>query len=130
MTFDTSGKTQTLKQPGILVTDDSILYIQAAPESADLPTASAPPPQVLFTAGKVKGSFTADKVKNLLSTVRSYVGIAAFGLFCVFGSLFLFLQALIYGLFGLIFNAILKTRLEFSQLVRLAAIAITPGINP
>ncbi|MHC4562720.1 MAG: DUF1189 family protein [Planctomycetota bacterium] len=46
------------------------------------------------------------------------------------GFLFAFrlIQILLFGLIGLIFSAILRTRLEYGALLRLSAVAITPGI--
>ena len=123
ITFDSSGTTKTLDHPGILVTDEAILIVQPKPGSLDRNELEAKP---IFPASGAKGTFGKAEARNCVLMIRNFLPLIVFAALWFFGTIFNLLQGLLYGAFGLISNSILKTQLTYLQLVRLAALAMTP----
>lgn len=126
-TFDTSGKTTTLDHPGMLITDSdvSIAQPQQSTTGSDVSTIET---KSLLKASAAKGAFNKTDARGYVQFFRTYVSSFLFAFAWMGGTIFVLIQAIVYGLFGLIFNSILKTGLTYTQLTRLAAIAITPPL--
>jgi len=129
-TFDTSGNTTTLDNVGVLITDKDILFRQRSPNpvSADREETEGSATKSVLKASSTKGVFSKTDARSFVLILRNYVPIALFFIAWINGTIFVIVQALIYGLFGLIFNSILKTKLSFIQLTRIAAVAMTPPL--
>jgi hypothetical protein len=121
-TFDTSGNTKTLDHPGILVTDQAVINEQQKVGSTDLQES------VVMQASGSNGSFGKAEARNIVLMLRNFGPLVVFGFCLVWFTSSYFCQALFYGTLGLIFNAVLKTQLSYLQLVRLAALAMTPPV--
>jgi hypothetical protein len=121
-TFDTSGSTKALDHPGVLVTDEAVINSQQRSGTNELKQT------VAMQASGSKGTFGKNDARNMVLALRNFGPMLVFVICLFWLTLFNFFQALIYGSLGLISNSLLKTRLTYSQLVRLAALAMTPPI--
>lgn len=75
-------------------------------------------------------SFLLDQeiLTTLVDVTKSYLWIAIYPFALVGSYIYRIIQVLIYAAFGLILASILKTELEYPQLLRLATVAVTPCI--
>ena len=67
-------------------------------------------------------------IYDWLDKVEAWAIYAIFPLIVILSFCYRFIQILVYGLFGMIFNAIVKAQLSYGTLVRLSAFALTPTI--
>lgn len=85
-------------------------------------------PFELTTLKPLNVMITSEGTSRLLQTVRNWFAVVAYP-FAVAGSYcYRVVQALIYGLIGLLFANILKARREYAMLVQLSLVAVTPAI--
>ncbi len=75
-------------------------------------------------------SFHLDRarVQGWLGLARTWLVIILFPIFLVFSFIYRAIQALVYALFGMVFAKMMKVSLDYSTLVRLAIVAVTPAI--
>jgi hypothetical protein len=117
--FDNTGKytTDNLDKNQILITDKMFVMREQNGGYRSVPFDTIP--NAVVTHETLEG--LADKIRHWFLPFVFFISIIA-----VF--LFRFIQVLIYGLIGLIFNSITGAYLEYSQLVRIAIMAVTPVI--
>ncbi len=75
-------------------------------------------------------NFSLDRsdLERWLKMARSGLALLVYPFALLFSFIYRIVQALLYGVFGLMFAAILKIRLGYQALVRLSAVAVTPAI--
>jgi Protein of unknown function (DUF1189) len=75
-------------------------------------------------------SFHMDQARaeKWLHFVRTWVAIVFFLVALVFSFIYRTIQALIYALIGMLFAGIMKVKLDYLTLMRLAIVAVTPAI--
>lgn len=69
-----------------------------------------------------------DRVRGWLNVARSWMLVVLYPCALLFSFVYRIVQALIYGLCGLIISKIVKAELEFLTLLRLAVVAVTPAV--
>jgi len=75
-------------------------------------------------------SFSLDKTRlqGWINAAVPWIGMGFFAFVVIFALIGHLIQALIYGLFGLIFAAIFGTQIGYGGLLRLAIVALTPAL--
>jgi hypothetical protein len=68
------------------------------------------------------------RVQGWLNVARSWIVVVLFPCALLFSFVYRIVQALIYGLCGMIISKIVKVKLEYLTLLRLAAVAVTPAV--
>jgi hypothetical protein len=126
--FDTTGNTQTLTKPGMLITDKEVLYFSGRGYSSGSDSSGSGEAKVLMKASDLTSTVSPVILRQWIEVFRNFfwIGILVGGWFS--GTIFLYCLALVYGIIGLIFNAITQAQLKFGQLMRLSAVAITPPL--
>ena len=112
--FDMSGHPE-MSQTAMLVTEQGVYSPQQGKERV-----------IKAEEWNMPGSMGPKLLHDCISFVRNYAGLILFVVGWFFGAIFLFIQALLYGIVALIFNVVMKANLSFSKLVRLCAVAMTP----
>jgi hypothetical protein len=123
VTFDTSGATKSLDGPGLLLTDHELISFTS--EGALGRTSE---PKVLLKASAGPFSISKKAARDWFFLIFNFGALLVFFFCWLAGVIFLFVQASLYALAGLIFQAILKVHLGFAQLMRIAALSITPPL--
>ncbi len=75
-------------------------------------------------------NFSLDRtdLERWLGMAKSGLALLLYPFALLFSFLYRIIQALLYGVFGLLFAAMLKVPLGYQALVRLAAVAVTPAV--
>ncbi len=122
--FDTSGKMKTLKDSGgalVLVTADSIIMKDSL-EDENATTFSS------LAGGKNLDLTVTKETIGQWRSAASSVILSSMGVLAALALLGHFLLALIYGGLGCIMASITEAELGYGACVRLACVAMTPGI--
>lgn len=69
-----------------------------------------------------------NRVRGWLNVARSWMVVVIYPCALLFSFVYRIVQALIYGLCGLIISKIVKVELEYLTLLRLATVAVTPAV--
>ena len=119
MVVDTTGQITSLDglEASVLVTADHVFYRRSAAET-----------RMFSLAGVDSLKVSSTRVRGWLGLVSTWAVplIAPF----VFGGMFLFrlIQVLVFALFGLLAARLAQVRLDWSRLMRLTAVALTPAL--
>jgi hypothetical protein len=114
--IDTTGKVTSLENGKyyLLLTKNSLMYRQSDTETRT------------YNLSKVEDfSLTRDQVKKWSALGVKWAGFAAYPFLAAFSYAWRIIQALIYALIGLIFAKLARTKLSYSSLMRLSAVALT-----
>jgi len=123
VTIDTTGKTTGIEAGksgvlGVLITKNQFIMAEARQHKTTIEDI----PNINLSITQDKAKNTIRRVAKLLWLAPIIVSIVAFPV----TFLFLIIVFLIYGLVGMLFALILKVKMEYPTLVRLAIIANTP----
>jgi hypothetical protein len=113
--FDMTGTSQP--EGVVLMSSDKIRLLQSDRGPSDWIEAKDWP---------FRGTCTTKMVVDCVKTVRDWGAVTIFTLGFLVGALQQLFAILFFGAVGLIFSAIMNANLKYSQLARLAALAITP----
>lgn len=73
-----------------------------------------------------QGTCTTQMVVGFVKAVRDWGALTVFAISVLAGTIYRLFQALFYGAIGMIISAIMHANLRYTQLVRLAALSLTP----
>ena len=119
--IDTTGQTTSLANTGasFLLTKNSLL-MREQPRSASA--------RVYDLSNVKEFSLTRDRMERWVDLAGTFLPVVIIPVVLVFSYVYRLVQALVYAAIGLIFNSVLKTGLNYSALIRLSLIAVTPVV--
>jgi hypothetical protein len=118
--IDTSGKYKTIEEAGVnvLVTENQVIAKNINKNET----------RIIDIPKTVNWTINPIVINGYISTFVGYLWIPIF-IFCILVSfLYRIIQALLYALFGKIFNYFSGANLSYGQIMQIAMVAVTPAI--